>query len=147
MPTDIFLHLKCTHLLYTPCQAPHTANRVKMHNMDHGKCFPLMHVIHYSGEIFGIHFEPFKSKYHVHSSIKIFFDIFLTRKLFSMALMTHTVRLAHKLLSLRQFMSCSFAGTPTNLRDPSSSLLLLLSGLGVQEPLFAATAVSLSLLG
>lgn len=138
MPTDIFLHLKCTHLLYTPCQAPHTANRVKMHNMDHGKCIPLMH---------GIHFEPFKSKYHVHSSIKIFFDIFLTRKLFSMALMTHTVRLAHKLLSLRQFMSCSFAGTPTNLRDPSSSLLLLLSGLGVQEPLFAATAVSLSLLG
>lgn len=138
MPTDIFLHFKCTHLLYTPCQAPHTANRVKMHNMDHGKCIPLMH---------GIHFEPFKSKYHVHSSIKIFFDIFLTRKLFSMALMTHTVRLAHKLLSLRQFMSCSFAGTPTNLRDPSSSLLLLLSGLGVQEPLFAATAVSLSLLG
>lgn len=95
----------------------------------------------------GIHFEPFKSKYHVHSSIKIFFDIFLTRKLFSMALMTHTVRLAHKLLSLRQFMSCSFAGTPTNLRDPSPSLLLLLSGLGVQEPLFAATAVSLCLLG
>lgn len=138
VPTDIFLHLKCTHLLYTPCQAPHTANRVKMHNMDHGKCIPLMH---------GIHFEPFKSKYHVHSSIKIFFDIFLTRKLFSMALMTHTVRLAHKLLSLRQFMSCSFAGTPTNLRDPSPSLLLLLSGLGVQEPLFAATAVSLSLLG
>lgn len=138
MPTDIFLHLKCTHLLYTPCQAPHTANRVKMHNMDHGKCFPLMH---------GIHFEPFKSKYHVHSSIKIIFDIFLTRKLFSMALMTHTVRLAHKLLSLRQFMSCSFAGTHTNLRDPSPSLLLLLSGLGVQEPLFAATAVSPSLLG
>lgn len=138
MPTDIFLHLKCTHLLYTPCQAPHTANRVKMHNMDHGKCIPLMH---------GIHFEPFKSKYHIHSSIKIFFDIFLTRKLFSMALMTHTVRLAHKLLSLRQFMSCSFAGTPTNLRDPSPSLLLLLSGLGVQEPLFAATAVSPSLLG
>lgn len=95
----------------------------------------------------GIHFEPFKSKYHVHSSIKIFFDIFLTRKLFSTALMTHTVRLAHKLLSLRQFMSCSFAGTHTNLRDPSPSLLLLLSGLGVQEPLFAATAVSLSLLG
>lgn len=138
MPTDIFLHLKCTHLLYTPCQAPHTANRVKMHNMDHGKCIPLMH---------GIHFEPFKSKYHVHSSIKIFFDIFLTRKLFSMALMTHTARLAHKLLRLRQFMSCSFAGTPTNLRDPSPSLLLLLSGLGVQEPLFAATAVSLCLLG
>lgn len=138
MPTDIFLHLKCTHLLYTPCQAPHTANRVKMHNMDHGKCIPLMH---------GIHFEPFKSKYHVHSSIKIFFDIFLTRKLFSTALMTHTVRLAHKLLRLRQFMSCSFAGTPTNLRDPSPSLLLLLSGLGVQEPLFAATAVSLCLLG
>lgn len=138
MPTDIFLHLKCTHLLYTPCQAPHTANRVKMHNMDHGKCIPLMH---------GIHFEPFKSKYHVHSSIKIIFDIFLTRKLFSMALMTHTVRLAHKLLRLRQFMSCSFAGTPTNLRDPSPSLLLLLSGLGVQEPLFAATAVSLCLLG
>lgn len=117
--------------MYTPTlhPLPGTTHSKQSKDAQHGSW--KMYPFHACGEIFGIHFEPFTSNYHVHSSIRIFFDTFLTRKCFIMALMTHTLHLAHKLLRLWQFMSCSF--TRTNLREPSPSPLLLLSGLGVQE--------------